>query len=272
MTYQYIIFTDLDGTLLDHHTYSFAAALPTLAKLAENDIPVIANTSKTYAELVELRQQLKLDMPFIVENGAAVYIPEGFYPHQPSDTVAKNGFWVKEFSPPIKHWLELIDSVKDGFEGEFTHFSEMSTEQICTATGLSEQDAKLAATREYCEPVLWTGSEQSKTLFTQAIEELGASPLRGGRFLHVTGDCNKGHALEWMAASYQKHHPEYKCRSIALGDGHNDIAMLEKADLAVRILSPTSPPPPLQRQEGVTTSTGYGPVGWAECIEKIVFS
>ena len=80
-----LVFSDLDGTLLDHHTYSFAAALPMLDKLKSQQIPVIPNTSKTFAELTEFTEQLDKDGPFIVENGAAIYIPIDFFKTQPAD-------------------------------------------------------------------------------------------------------------------------------------------------------------------------------------------
>ena len=79
-----VIFTDMDGTLLDHHTYSFAAAEPTLGKLPTKGIPVIPNTSKTYAEMVQLRDKIGLNGPFIIENGAAAYIPHGFFKQKPA--------------------------------------------------------------------------------------------------------------------------------------------------------------------------------------------
>ncbi len=78
-----LIFTDMDGTLLDHHTYSFEAAKPTLTSLAERNIPVIPTTSKTFVELLELRETIGLTGPFIVENGAAAYIPHGFFAKKP---------------------------------------------------------------------------------------------------------------------------------------------------------------------------------------------
>ena len=272
MTKQHLIFTDLDGTLLDHHTYSFAPALSTLNKLAKQDIPVIANTSKTFAELIEIRGAMGLTTPFIVENGAAIYIPISFLKEQPQDTVLKNGSWVKEFSSPISHWLEVLEQLKDQFSGEFSHFANMSIEDICDCTGLSEHDATLASTREYCEPVLWKGSQSSQTRFVEALQQLGASPLQGGRFLHVTGKCNKGTALTWLMSEYKKQFPDHLCQSIALGDGQNDIAMLEAADVAVRIKSPTSPLPALTRKNNVLTSDKFGPEGWAECIETLIFT
>ena len=55
---------DLDGTLLDHHSYSWAAAEPALARVRALQIPLVLVTSKTAAELEVLRRQLDLPHPF----------------------------------------------------------------------------------------------------------------------------------------------------------------------------------------------------------------
>lgn len=78
-----LVFTDMDGTLLDHHTYSFDAAKPALDALEKKHIPVVPTTSKTFAEMKVLREQIGLNGPFIIENGAAVYIPHGFFKQNP---------------------------------------------------------------------------------------------------------------------------------------------------------------------------------------------
>lgn len=267
-----LVFTDLDGTLLDHDTYSFASAVPMLSKLNSINIPVILNTSKTFAELTELRQQMGLKEPFIVENGAAIYIPQLYFKTRPSDTIFKNGYWVKEFSKPRQYWLSALENLKESFAGEFTHFSNMSDQEIIAATGLSSKQATLAATREYGEPILWMGNNDTKNKFIQAIEDHGATSLQGGRFLHISGECDKGKALMWLTKQFQKERKVKHCCSIALGDGQNDVAMLESADIAVRILSPANSPPTLTRKTNVLTSQAFGPAGWAECLEQIIFN
>lgn len=55
----YLIFTDLDGTLLDHETYKFDEAKEMLDFIKQNDIPLIIVTSKTKDEVIELQKNSK---------------------------------------------------------------------------------------------------------------------------------------------------------------------------------------------------------------------
>jgi HAD superfamily hydrolase (TIGR01484 family) len=76
-----IVFTDLDGTLLDE-SYSFAAAQPALRKTAELDIPLVLCSSKTRREIEHYRKKLGNSHPFISENGGGIFIPEGYFPDE----------------------------------------------------------------------------------------------------------------------------------------------------------------------------------------------
>ena len=109
---RWLVFTDLDGTLLDHHNYNFTAAIPSLRALEWLQIPVIANTSKTFAEMLELRAKLNNKHPFITENGAAIYIPENYFSLQPQDThkIEVNGqrFWLHINGKPRSHWQAVL--------------------------------------------------------------------------------------------------------------------------------------------------------------------
>lgn len=264
-----LIFTDMDGTLLDHHTYSFEPVLPLLVKLKQQDITVVPNTSKTFDELLVLRTQIGLDGPFIIENGAAVCFPEGLLTQQPANTYRENGYLIRPFTQTRQHWLGVLEQLKSEFADCLTHFAQMSIDDICAATGLSAEDAKRAASRRFGEPVLWQSDETRKQAFIKAAEALGATPLQGGRFIHICGECDKGVALRWLSEQYQSWHSGSAITSIALGDSQNDVAMLEAADIAVRISSPTHTLPILQRSDNVHTSSAHGPEGWAEVMSEL---
>jgi mannosyl-3-phosphoglycerate phosphatase len=79
-----IIFTDLDGTLLDYSTYSFEKALPALQLLKEKDIPLIICSSKTKKEIEYYRKKLDNHHSFISENGGGIFIPKGYFGFTPS--------------------------------------------------------------------------------------------------------------------------------------------------------------------------------------------
>lgn len=270
MNKQFLIFTDLDGTLLDHHTYSFEQARKTLEKLAAARIPVIPNTSKTYSELSVLRKEIGLNGPFIVENGAAVHIPHGFFRHKPANTQWQNATWVRQFTSKKQYWLSLLEQVGQQYSDHYNHFSAMTNEEICASTGLSPEEAERAANRQYGEPVLWKGTEVEKARFVTELRLKGAKPLQGGRFVHVSGDCDKGAALLWMKTEFKRQYPEMDCICIALGDGQNDVAMLEMADVAVRVRSPSHDLPVLNKHDAVYTTSKEGPAGWSESLEYIL--
>lgn len=262
------IYTDLDGTLLDHHDYSHSAADSLLQQLEAQGIPVIFSTSKTRAELLRLRRELNNHHPFIAENGAAVFIPDGYLPVPPSEVVVADGLWVKPFVPGRSHWLALLDQLPERFGSQFRPFHDMTVDELADLTGLSPEEALLAAQREYGEPVQWLGSELDREDFVEALEQLGARVLRGGRFLHVSGDCDKGQAMHWL--NQQLGAGGSAPITIALGDSQNDAAMLEAADHAVLVRSPSHPFPRLRRTDRVLETSVPGPRGWVEGVTRTI--
>ena len=261
-----VIYTDMDGSLLDHFDYSHAAADALLQELEQSGIPVVPCTSKTRAELLPIRGELNNQHPFIVENGAAIFVPKGYFPQQPSDTDDHEGFWVKAFTRPHRHWVGLLEKLAHDFSNRFNSFSRLSTDEIMALTGLEKTQAEQAAQREYGEPVQWIGNAPEKHRFIQALETQGARVLLGGRFLHVSGNCDKGSALRWLHRQFADRLDGPPPLSLAIGDSQNDIAMLEAADHALVIRSPAHPPPQLHRDNNTYLSKSTGPTGWNEGV------
>ena len=71
-----VVFTDLDGTLLDHDSYAWTAAAPALDALKQAGVPLVLASSKTAAEIAALHAELGLGRtPAIVKKGAGLWRP-----------------------------------------------------------------------------------------------------------------------------------------------------------------------------------------------------
>ncbi len=266
MRCRYLISTDLDGTLIDHHNYSFDAALPALARCKKLNIPIILNTSKTHAEAEQLQKRIGITGPMIVENGSALIL-------NPSES--------KLFGAKRKTILSFIAHIRTAHQWQFTGFNDWSIDEIAGITGLSLEDATQASSKQFSEPFIWQDSDRALQTFTQLAEQQHLTVLKGGRFYHLQGTTDKSKPLAWL-----QQNPEAvfningienersvlpnETRLIALGDNHNDIAMLNAADIAVCVKSPVADYPKLSTVKPVIRTTSLGPVGWNEAIQSIL--
>ncbi|MEP6389154.1 MAG: HAD-IIB family hydrolase [Halioglobus sp.] len=274
---QAMVFSDLDGSLLDHYSYSFTAALPAIAELARQSIPLVLCSSKTRAEMEKIRAIIDNSAPFIVENGAAIFIPQTWldgafstFSNALEDGVLqyKDGYLLHATSDTRASWLAILDLLQDEYAGEFDHFSRMGIEKIAGLTGLSEEDAALANQREFSEPVHWLGSVERREAFIAELESRGATVAQGGRFLGVTGSCDKGKALQWLARATAACLDCEPIDTLAIGDSGNDLPMLEIAHSALVIRSPVHDFPALSRDpsDKIIYSDKPGPDGWNEGV------
>ena len=258
-----IVFSDLDGTLLDHETYQFDAAQPALDLLKQHGIPLILNSSKTRAEITAIRDQLQNTAPFIIENGAAVIIPPGWFGHHTEKHVL--------FSRPleeIRHWL---DAVRTKHHYAFTGFQDMTISELMQHTGLTRANAEFATQRIGTEPLLWQDSDTALARFQQQVENAGLQWIQGGRFLHIMGRFDKADAMHYLITQFRQHHPDQDVVSIALGDSPNDTRMLQLADYAVVIKGANSAAVHLNKSPGrEMRSREPGPQGWNQCLSELI--
>ena len=68
-----VIFSDIDGTFLDHDTFSEGDNFEILDKLVKCNHYVVFNSSKTFHEIKKMQDCHKTSCPFICETGGGIY-------------------------------------------------------------------------------------------------------------------------------------------------------------------------------------------------------
>ncbi|MEA2120564.1 HAD-IIB family hydrolase [Halovibrio sp. HP20-50] len=262
-----LVVTDLDGSLLDHHSYDFTPAAPWLDQLKQVGVPVIPVTSKTRAELLPLREALGLTgTPFIAENGAVIGLPPGWC-HARLDRPGsgRDGVVIKHPGVDIGFIRARLNIWRERLDVRFSRMGEMSLQEVMDLTGLDHTRARDARQREGSEPLIWQGNDTELAAFRRALEGDGLQLTQGGRFWHVMGrSADKGNAVEWLIQRFtalRGRHP----LSLGLGDGPNDVSMLEAVDQAVVIRGchdlVVEP-----RNTSLYRTQATGPAGWAEGV------
>lgn len=242
-----VVFSDLDGTLLDHETYRWDAARPALARLAEMRLPIVLASSKTAAEMSVYQREMGLSaFPAIVENGAGI--------------IGLTDETATETYDTLRDALDALPRIlRQGFRG----FGDMSPDEVSRITGLSPDAAERAMARGYSEPGIWSGDSDLLDRFTTKLVESGISAQRGGRFLTLSFGRTKADAMDVVMQALGTDH------SLALGDAPNDVDMLRKATHGVIIANPNHTDLPVISGESegrITRTKEVGPSGWNTAV------
>lgn len=254
------MFSDLDGTLLDHDTYDWTPARPALDALRCRNCPVVLVSSKTLAELEDYRAKMALSHPVVAENGAMIDVPADYF----ADVASLPSI------VPRAVLQSAFEDIRRAGAFRCEAFFELGVPGIIRETGLDEQQALRANDRKASEPILWLDSDARLARFEQAVIARGLRCTRGGRFLHLMGNTGKEEAVRTLLDAYTRKYPGATLTSVALGDAPNDLGMLSGTDIAVIIRGKHS-----HRMKPATTNrvlrpTSAGPAGWNEAVLAIL--
>jgi mannosyl-3-phosphoglycerate phosphatase len=261
-----VIFTDLDGTLLDRDTYSWQAAGHALESLRRRGTPWVLVTSKTRAEVEFWRHGLKNRHPFIVENGGAACIPLGYFPTAVAGARRLSPYEVMEWGSPYETLVEDLQACSRESRCPVRGFHDMTACEIAALADMPLEQALLARQREYDEPFLVLDPHRADAL-TGAIEERGRRWTRGGRFWHILGDHDKAAAVKEIARLFAEWNAPI--RTIGLGDGLNDASFLNCVMVPVLIRSAQTGELKARVPSGVVTDR-VGPRGWNDAVLALI--
>lgn len=259
-----IIFTDLDGTLLDSATYSMKAAEPALDLARQKGIPVVFVSSKTRPEMETWRKRLGNSHPFIVENGGGIYIPRNYFSFPLAGSLRGEYVLIslgKPYESVRKQFMQMRDRLKIAVRG----FGDMTVDEVAALTGLERDEAGQAKDRDFSEPFVFPGLPQERFL-----QEIEAVKLRWtqGQFFHVMGNHHKGKAVDMLRAFYNR---EYgACTSVGIGDSLNDLPFLLAVDKPVIVKKRSGKHDARIAIPGLLRTRGKGPEGWNEAVLELM--
>lgn len=265
-----VIFSDLDGTLLNRGEYRFDAAEPALTELRNRNIPLVLVSSKTAPEMRLLTGALNNTDPFACENGSLIMMPTERMDElgvAVDQRMISDGYYYNYRGIDREQILQVLNDLKPDYH--FTGFAWMTDEEIAQATGLSLEMAQLAGQRKSSEPILWRDDPENVGAFTEAVTRNKLRVIQGGRFYHVLGQCDKGDAVASLLPCYE-HLYKTKPHCVVLGDSPNDVPMLALADTA--ILMPRENGEYLEHEAlaNAVRAPKPGPEGWSAAVLQLL--
>jgi len=268
MKSSFIIFSDLDGTLLDHYTYSFTAANEALEYIVNKSIPLILVSSKTQPEMLSYQKDLGITgLPFVVENGAAAYTEAGYFNKRP-DYETNSGLACYQFGLPFENLKEKLEEISQKYNYQIKGFHNSNKHEIIEKTGLNDEQTEMAMRREFSIPLFY--DSKAEDILKQEISELELNILYGGRFLHLLGNANKGEAMRFLIKMYQQKYDIVNIKTIALGDSPNDFDMLAEADFPVLVKRHDGTYSDITNIENLIYGQDIGPLAWNTAVLSIL--
>lgn len=264
-----VLFTDLDGTLIDHHTYSADGSRAALQRLSERNVPVIFCSSKTFAEQAYLQRQLGIFQPFILENGSAVAVPKGYFVvSTPPAGKGRGDYDLFGFAHAdaraIRAELAHFQNIKGFFDA--------TDAELSAATGLSGEALTRARDRRFTETLITKPDAEQFAVLEKKLAQKGFALSRGGRFYTVqSAQVDKGKAVRWLAEVFRKNLPVEPILA-ATGDSPNDAPMLAAVDVAFLVQKYNRTWADIE-SPGLTNLIkieGAGPEGFTEAIRRLL--
>jgi mannosyl-3-phosphoglycerate phosphatase len=274
---RHLIFTALEGALVDPHTDSFAGAEEALSELERRKIAYVLLTSRTREEIEPIRRKLGHNHPFVTENGGGIFFPDGYFSLRIPGAVRTARYLSVAQGRPYAEVCEALDDIADESAVGVAGFHHMSLREIADNTGLRPRSAELARAREFDEPFFFTSSdEKAIARFVETARARGFDTRRGPTFWHLSARCDASRAVRSLAQLFREA-THIKLRLVGIGGGDQDLPWLRAVDHAVLLPDSREAAGPSEDLRETPSRTGTivvgdspGATGWNKAILNII--
>ena len=165
MNTQIIIFTDLDGTLLDTKTFKFDQISQYVKYLISIGVMIIPNSSKTEDEILDFIDELGVNLSFISENGSAIHNLDLINKNLPKKIILS-----RNKDEIFKIFKEKI-SLK--YQSKLQLISNLSLNEKLEIFGLPKSKLDLSMNRNYTIPLKFLGNIEDKENIINNLMKIG---------------------------------------------------------------------------------------------------
>ncbi|HEV7969086.1 MAG TPA: HAD hydrolase family protein [Candidatus Acidoferrales bacterium] len=274
---RHLIFTALEGALIDSRTGSSAGAEEALSELERRKIPFVLLTSRTREEIEPIRRKLGHNHPFVAENGGGIFFPDGYFSLRIPGAVRTARYLSIAQGRPYAEVCEALDEIAEECAVGVAGFHHMSLREIADNTGLRPRDAELARAREFDEPFYFTSADDKAVArFVEAAHARGFDTRHGHTFWHLSAKCDAARAVRTLAKLFREA-THIKLRLVGIGGGQEDLPWLRAMDHAMLLpdsRETANSPEPRQenpvRTGAIVMGDAPGAAGWNKEILNII--
>jgi mannosyl-3-phosphoglycerate phosphatase len=228
-----------------------------LRLLADRQIALVLCSSRTRAELELAQHQLSIRHPFVCENGAATFIPNGYFEGAISGSREVAGYQALEFGRLYVEVAEVVHQTAHRLGIDIMGFRDMSVEDVARDCDLTLLQAHLAKLREYEEPFrILDRSPSAVRRLTRALQSARLRCVNGRRYRYAGASVDKAIGVNVLRTLYQR--AWGRVRTVGVADALADEHLPALVDKVTTISQPDAGPHAL------------GMLRWSEAILAMV--
>lgn len=216
-----LLFTDLDGTLLNKDSFDYTDASILLRNCIKEGIKIIPNSSKTELELKEFCKDASLPFVFICENGACIHGLDKI-----NNKLKKKIILSRTKDEVFKSFISKVDK---NLNELCCFIHNLPLEEQIKILGLPKDKISNALNRKYSIPLIFKGGIKDRKKLNEQVKSLNLKMQDGGRILNLGDNVSKGQAMNLFVKKLSKL-TNKKYVLIGVGDNDNDLDMLDSCD------------------------------------------